>query len=50
MWIIVKRKAAIAAGIWDACNLELLGILVRKLVELEVPMPDDVIRKQMFID
>jgi len=50
MWMIVKRKAAVVAGIWDACNPELPGIVVRKLVEPEVPIPDDVIGKPMFMD
>jgi hypothetical protein len=50
MWMIVKHKAAIAAGIWDTCNPELPRAVVRKLVELEVPTPDDMIGKLMFID
>jgi hypothetical protein len=50
MWMIVKRKAAIAAGIWDTCNLELPGAIIRKLVEPEVPMLDDMIGKPMFMD
>jgi hypothetical protein len=48
--MIVKRKTAITAGIWDACNPELPGAIVRKLVELEVFMPDDIIGKPTFID
>jgi hypothetical protein len=50
MWMIVKRKAAIAASIWDTCNPEFSGAVVRKLVELEVLMPDNIIRKPTFID
>jgi hypothetical protein len=50
MWMIVKRKAAIAASIWDTCNPEFPGAVVRKLVELEVLMPDNIIRKPTFID
>jgi hypothetical protein len=48
--MIVKRKTTIAAGIWDICNLELPGVIVRKLVEPEVPIPDNMIRKPIFID
>jgi hypothetical protein len=48
--MIIKRKAAIAASIWDACNLELPGAVVRKLVEPEVLMLDNIIRKLTFID
>jgi hypothetical protein len=50
MWIIVKRKAAIATSIWDACNLEFPGAIVRKLIEPEVPTLDNMIRKLIFID
>jgi hypothetical protein len=50
IWMIVKRKTIIAASIWDACNPELPGVVVRKLVELEVLTLDDMIRKLMFID
>jgi hypothetical protein len=48
--MIVKRKTTIATGIWDACNLELPGAIVRKLIEPEVLTPDNIIRKPMFID
>jgi hypothetical protein len=48
--MIVKRKAIIAASIWDICNLELPGVIVRKLVEPEVLTLDDMIGKPMFID
>jgi hypothetical protein len=48
--MIVKHKAAIATSIWDTCNLELPRAVVRKLVELEVPTPDNIIRKPTFID
>jgi UDP-N-acetylglucosamine 2-epimerase len=48
--MIVKRKAAIAAGIWDTCNLEFPGTIVRKLVKPEVPTLDDMIRKLTFMD
>jgi hypothetical protein len=50
MWMIVKRKATIVASIWDTCNPELPGIVVRKLVEPEVLMLDNIIRKLTFID
>jgi hypothetical protein len=50
MWMIVKYKAIIAASIWDTCNLEFPGAVVRKLIEPEVPTPDNVIRKPTFID
>jgi hypothetical protein len=50
MWIIVKRKAAIVASIWDIYNPEFPGAVVRKLVELEVPTLDNMIRKLTFID
>jgi hypothetical protein len=50
MWMIVKRKTIIVAGIWDACNLEFPGAIVRKLMEPEVLTPDDMIRKLMFMD
>jgi hypothetical protein len=50
MWIIIKRKATIIAGIWDTCNPELPRAVVRKLVEPEVPTPDDMIRKLTFMD
>jgi hypothetical protein len=50
IWIIVKRKATIAASIWDICNLELPGAIVRKLIELEVPTPNDMIGKLIFMD
>jgi hypothetical protein len=48
--MIIKRKAAIAASIWDICNPELPRAIVRKLIELEVPTPDNIIRKLIFID
>jgi hypothetical protein len=48
--MIVKHKATIAAGIWDTCNLELPGAIVRKLVEPEVLTPDNMIGKPTFID
>jgi hypothetical protein len=48
--MIIKRKAAIAASIWDICNPELPRAIVRKLIELEVPTPDNIIRKPTFID
>jgi hypothetical protein len=48
--MIVKHKTIIAAGIWDTCNPEFPRAIVRKLVELEVPTPDDVIRKLIFMD
>jgi hypothetical protein len=48
--MIVKRKTTIVAGIWDACNLEFPGAIVRKLMEPEVLTPDDMIRKLMFMD
>jgi hypothetical protein len=48
--MIVKRKATIAASIWDICNLELPGVVVRKLIEPEVPTLDDMIGKLTFID
>jgi hypothetical protein len=50
MWIIVKRKTIIAASIWDTCNLELPGAIVRKLVEPKVLTPDNIIGKLTFID
>jgi hypothetical protein len=50
MWIIVKRKTIIAAGIWDICNPKLPGVIVRKLIELKVLMLDNMIRKPTFID
>jgi hypothetical protein len=50
MWMIVKRKTTIATSIWDACNPELPGAIVRKLVEPEVLTPDNVIGKPTFID
>jgi hypothetical protein len=50
IWIIIKRKATIAASIWDTCNPEFPGAVVRKLVEPEVPTLDDIIRKLIFID
>jgi hypothetical protein len=50
MWMIVKRKTVIAASIWDTCNLELPGVVVRKLIEPEVLTLDDMIGKLMFID
>jgi hypothetical protein len=50
IWMIVKRKTTIATGIWDACNPELPGAVVRKLVEPEVPTPNDMIRKPTFMD
>jgi hypothetical protein len=50
MWIIVKHKAAIATSIWDACNPEFPGAIVRKLIEPEVPTLDNMIRKPIFID
>jgi hypothetical protein len=48
--MIVKYKTIIAASIWDTCNLELPGAVVRKLVEPEVLTPDDMIGKLIFID
>jgi hypothetical protein len=48
--MIVKRKTVIAASIWDICNLEFPRAVVRKLIELEVPTPDDIIRKLTFMD
>jgi hypothetical protein len=48
--MIVKRKTIIAASIWDIYNLELPGAIVRKLIELEVPTLDDMIRKLTFMD
>jgi hypothetical protein len=48
--MIVKRKATIAAGIWDTCNPEFPGAIVRKLIEPEVPTLDNMIGKLMFID
>jgi hypothetical protein len=50
IWMIVKRKAAIAASIWDTCNLELPEAIIRKLMELKVPTPDNMIRKLIFMD
>jgi hypothetical protein len=50
MWIIIKHKTTIATSIWDIYNPELPGAVVRKLVEPEVPTPDDMIRKPTFID
>jgi hypothetical protein len=50
MWMIIKHKTIIATSIWDTCNLELPGAVVRKLIELEVLTLDDIIRKPMFID
>jgi hypothetical protein len=48
--MIVKHKAAIAVGIWDICNPEFPGAIVRKLVEPEVPTLDNMIRKLTFMD
>jgi hypothetical protein len=48
--MIVKRKTTIAASIWDACNPEFPGVIVRKLIELEVLILDDMIGKLTFID
>jgi hypothetical protein len=50
MWMIIKHKTTIAASIWDICNLEFPGAIVRKLVEPEVPTLDNIIRKPIFID
>jgi hypothetical protein len=50
MWMIVKHKTTIATGIWDTYNPEFPKTVVRKLVELEVPTPDNIIRKLTFID
>ena len=50
MWMIVKRKAAIAASIWDICNPEFPGAIIRKLVEPEVLILDNMIRKLIFMD
>jgi hypothetical protein len=50
MWIIIKRKATITASIWDICNLEFPRAIIRKLVELEIPTLDNIIRKPMFMD
>jgi hypothetical protein len=50
MWIIVKRKATIIASIWDIYNPEFPGIIVRKLVEPEVLILDDIIGKLIFMD
>jgi hypothetical protein len=48
--MIVKYKATIATSIWDTCNPKLPGIIIRKLIEPEIPTPDDIIRKPIFID
>jgi hypothetical protein len=48
--MIVKHKATIATSIWDICNPEFPGAVVRKLVELEVPILDNMIRKPTFMD
>jgi hypothetical protein len=50
IWMIVKHKATIAVSIWDACNLELPGAIIRKLIEPEVPILDNMIGKPIFID
>jgi hypothetical protein len=48
--MIVKHKTIIAASIWDIYNLEFPGAVVRKLVEPEVLILDDIIGKLMFMD
>jgi hypothetical protein len=48
--MIVKRKTIIAASIWDTCNPEFPGVVVRKLIEPEILILDNMIRKLMFID
>jgi hypothetical protein len=48
--MIVKYKTIIAASIWDIYNPEFPRAIVRKLVELEVLIPDNMIRKLIFID
>jgi hypothetical protein len=48
--MIVKHKTTIATNIWDIYNLEFPGVIVRKLVELEVLILDNIIGKLIFID
>jgi hypothetical protein len=48
--MIVKRKTTIAVSIWDIYNPELPGAIVRKLIEPEVLILDDMIRKPIFMD
>jgi hypothetical protein len=48
--MIIKRKTIIATSIWDTYNLELPGAVVRKLVEPEIPMLDNMIGKLIFMD
>jgi hypothetical protein len=48
--MIVKHKTIIATNIWDIYNLEFPGVIVRKLVELEVLILDNIIGKLIFID
>jgi hypothetical protein len=48
--MIVKHKVIITTSIWDTYNPEFPRVVVRKLVEPEVPIPDNMIRKPIFID
>jgi hypothetical protein len=48
--MIVKHKTTIVASIWDTCNPEFPGIIIRKLIEPEVPILDNMIRKLIFMD